>query len=176
MRIPPKVLGERPLGQSLVEFALVFPIFFAILIGMVDVGRAVWANNAIANASREAARYATVHGGTKENPCPVGPPVTSGENKTVIPTASSTCLYPSPSKEAIRDVARGHAVAGGFPVTIEVCYGSDCSGDTDAFGATNARGTPVTVHVTSEVPMILPKLVGIDQINVDATSTMLVNH
>jgi hypothetical protein len=61
-------------------------------------------------------------------------------------------------------------------MTIEVCYGIDCSGDTDAVGATNARGTPVTVRVTSEVPMIVPQLVGITQIPVSATSTMLVNH
>lgn len=167
---------ERTAGQSLVEFALVFPIFFAILVGMVDIGRAVWANNAVANAAREAARYAIVHGGTKSNPCPVGPPVTTGSNKTDIPAASASCPYPSPSKEGIRDVARAFAVAGGFPVTIQVCYGAGCSGDTDAAGATNARGTQVTVHVTSEVPMILPKLVGIDQIDVDATSTMLVSH
>jgi hypothetical protein len=163
-------------GQSLVEFVLVFPIFFLILVGMVDVGRAIWANNAIANAAREAARYAIVHGGTASNPCPVGPPVTTGPKKTVIPPASASCPYPSPSKESIREVARGFAVAGGFPITIEVCYGSGCSGDTDAVDATNARGEPVTVRVISHVPMILPKLVGMDEINVDATSTMLVSH
>ena len=166
----------REPGQSLVEFALVLPIFLAILIGMVDIGRAVWANNAVANAAREATRYAVVHGGSKENQCPVGPPVTTGQNQTVIPPASTSCPYPSPSKEGVREVARNFAIAGGTPMTIEVCYGIDCSGDTDAVGATNARGTPVTVRVTSQVPMIVPQLVGITQIPVSATSTMLVNH
>lgn len=165
-------------GQSLVEFVLVFPIFLAILVGMVDVGRAIWANNVIANAAREAARYAIVHGGTKSNPCPVGPPVTTGptSQQTVIPTASTTCPYPSPSKEGIRVAGRNFAIAAGFPVTIQVCYGTSCSGDTDITGATNARGSPVTVRVTSQVPMIVPKLVGINQIDVSATSTMLVSH
>jgi Flp pilus assembly protein TadG len=167
---------HRTRGQSLVEFALVFPIFLAILIGMVDVGRAVWANNAVANAAREAARYAIVHGGSKTNPCPVGPPVTSGDNRTEIPPASATCPYPSPSKEGIYQAALSFATAAGFPVTVEVCYGDGCSGDTDAQDATNARGTPVTVRVASIVPMIVPQLVGIDQIDVDATSTMLVSH
>lgn len=166
----------RELGQSLVEFALVLPIFLAILIGMVDIGRAVWANNAVANAAREATRYAVVHGGSKENECPVGPPVTTGQNQTVIPAASTSCPYPSPSKEGIRETARAFAIAGGTPMTVEVCYGIDCSGDTDAAGATNARGTPVTVRVTSQVPMIVPQLVGITSIPVSATSTMLVNH
>jgi TadE-like protein len=166
----------REPGQSLVEFALVLPIFLAILVGMVDIGRAVWANNAIANAAREGARYAAVHGGSKENQCPVGPPVTSGPNATVIPPASTSCPYPSPSKDGVREAARTFTIASGFPTTVFVCYGIDCSGDTDATGATNARGTPVTVTITSQVPMIVPQLVGISQINVSATSTMLVNH
>ena len=169
-------LPARGAGQSLVEFALVLPLFLTILIGMVDVGRAIWANNVVANAAREAARYAIVHGGTSTNPCPVGPPVTTGSNKTVIPAASTSCPYPSPSKEGIRDAARNFAIAAGFPVTIEVCYGLNCSGDTDISGATNARGTPITVRVTSQVPMIVPKLVGINQLNIDATSSMLVSH
>lgn len=168
--------GRPDRGQGLVEFALVLPIFLAILVGMVDIGRAVWANNAVANAAREAARYAAVHGGSRENPCPVGPPVTTGANATIIPPASTSCPYPSPSKEGIRVTARNFTIASGYPITVYVCYGTDCSGDTDAPGATNARGTRVTVTVTSEVPMILPKLVGIDQIDVSATSTMLVNH
>lgn len=163
-------------GQSLVEFALVFPLFLVILIGMVDVGRSIWANNSVANAAREAARYAIVHGGTKSNPCPVGPPVTTGSNKTVIPAASTSCPYPSPSKEGIKEAARSYAIAAGFPVSVQVCYGSGCTGDTDITGATNARGTPVTVTVSGQVPMLVPKLVGINQIDVDATSTMLVSH
>jgi type II secretory pathway pseudopilin PulG len=172
---------SRNLGQSLVEFALVLPIFLAILIGMVDIGRAVWANNAVANAAREAARWAVVHGGTPDNECPAGPPVTSGQYKTKVVTPSTSCPHPSPSREGIREVARSFAIAGGTPMTIEVCYGIDCSGDTDGLGsdglpATNVRGTPVTVRVTSQVPMIVPQLVGISQIPVSATSTMLVNH
>ncbi|MCI0346852.1 MAG: pilus assembly protein [Chloroflexi bacterium] len=162
-------------GQSLLEFALVFPIFLAVLLGMVDIGRAVWANNAVANAAREAARYAAIHGGTKANPCPVGPP---GED-TVIPAASTDCPYPSPSKEGIRDVARSHAIAVGVGLSVEVCYGSGCSGDTDVSSpepATNERGTAVTVRVASQVPMIIGDFLGINPIGVSATSTMLVNH
>jgi Flp pilus assembly protein TadG len=50
--------GER--GQALVEFALVIPIFLALLFGILDMGRAVWANNVVAHAAREAARHAAV--------------------------------------------------------------------------------------------------------------------
>lgn len=164
--------GRRQRGQGLVEFALVLPLFTIILLGMIDVGRVIWANNTVANAAREAARYAAVHGGTKANTCPVGPPA----EKTVIPAASASCPYPSPSKDGIRATATSFLVAGGTGTVVSVCYATGCSGDTDAAGATNARGTPVTVTVTSQVPMIVGSLLSLGPITVSATSTMLVNH
>jgi TadE-like protein len=45
-------------GQALVEFALVFPIFILILFGVLDVGRLVYTNSAVAQAAREGARLA----------------------------------------------------------------------------------------------------------------------
>lgn len=50
--------GER--GQSLVEFALVIPIFLLVLVGLFDMGRAVFYYNTISNAAREAVRLAIV--------------------------------------------------------------------------------------------------------------------
>jgi len=163
---------RRQGGQALMEFALVIPIFLVMLIGMVDVGRAVWANNALANAAREGARHAIVHGGSKSNLCPVGPP----GPLTVIPAASSTCPHPSPSKDSIRTVVRQFLVGAGDEVAVTVCYGTGCSGDTDAIGATNERGTPVTVQVSSRVSTIVGTLLHLGTFDLDATSTMLVNH
>lgn len=155
------------------EFALILPIFMVCLLAMFDVGRVIWASNTLANAAREAGRYAIVHGGSPSTACPVGPPVPL---KTVIPPASASCPYPSPSKEGIRNVARAFTVAGGDAMAVTVCYGSGCSGDTDASGATNARGTPVTVTVSSQVTMIVGSIIGHKTFNVTSTTTMLVNH
>lgn len=47
-------------GQSLVEMALVLPIFLVILVGLFDFGRAIYASNAIGNAARAANRVAIV--------------------------------------------------------------------------------------------------------------------
>ena len=55
----PKFRSER--GQSLVESALILPIFILVLVGLFDVGRAVYAYNTISNASREAVRVAIVN-------------------------------------------------------------------------------------------------------------------
>jgi TadE-like protein len=49
---------HRGSGQALVEFALVFPIFLLILFGIIDVGRLVFTNSALSQASREGARAA----------------------------------------------------------------------------------------------------------------------
>jgi Flp pilus assembly protein TadG len=50
--------GEH--GQALVEFALILPVFILMLVGLFDLGRAVYAFNTISNASREAVRVAIV--------------------------------------------------------------------------------------------------------------------
>ena len=49
-------------GQAVVEFALVAIIFFIVVFGTMDVGRAVWNYNTLAQATREGARFAVVHG------------------------------------------------------------------------------------------------------------------
>jgi hypothetical protein len=51
----------RGRGQSLVEFALVIPLFLLILIGVFDLGRGVFAYNTLTNAAREGARMAIVN-------------------------------------------------------------------------------------------------------------------
>lgn len=52
---------DRSGGQSLVEFSLIFPIIVLLVVGFVEVGRAVFAYNTIANAARQAARVAAVN-------------------------------------------------------------------------------------------------------------------
>jgi Flp pilus assembly protein TadG len=47
-------------GQTLVEFALIIPVFILVLMGIFDLGRAVYAYNTANNAAREAARLAIV--------------------------------------------------------------------------------------------------------------------
>src|SRR5659263_85200 len=51
-------------GQSLVEFALVLPMFLLLLIGIAEFGRAWMTRNILTGASREAVRIAAVQGNT----------------------------------------------------------------------------------------------------------------
>ncbi len=53
--------SKRPsAGQSLVEFALVVPVFMAIFFGVIDGGRMVYMNSVLSQAAREGARVAAV--------------------------------------------------------------------------------------------------------------------
>jgi Flp pilus assembly protein TadG len=49
-------------AQSLVEFALVGPIFFVMLLGTIEMGRLMWVSHELSNGTREGARWATVRG------------------------------------------------------------------------------------------------------------------
>jgi Flp pilus assembly protein TadG len=51
---------RRREGQSLVEFAVVLPIFLLLLAGLVDFGLGLYAQMTIINASREGARLGIV--------------------------------------------------------------------------------------------------------------------
>lgn len=49
-------------GQAIIESGLVYLLFFFLLFGIIDFGRIVASYNILAGATREASRYAMVHG------------------------------------------------------------------------------------------------------------------
>ena len=58
--------GQR--GSAIVEFTLVSLLFFSLVFGLVEFGRALFAYSTIASAAREGVRYATVHGSESKHP------------------------------------------------------------------------------------------------------------
>jgi Flp pilus assembly pilin Flp len=161
-------------GQTLVEFALILPVLVILLVGIFDLGHVVWTNDGLSNAAREAARYAIVHGGSDSTPCPVGP----APGTLIVPPASSDCPYPSPSIQSIKDKAEQWLQGVGGSHNVYVCYGDvvSCTSDTNAVGATNVRGTRVTVTVTTDMGLSAPALLGIGPFHLSASTTMLVSH
>jgi hypothetical protein len=170
-------------GQALVEFALIFPIFILLLVSIFDLGHVVWANNSLATAAREAARFAVVHGGSNRAlTCPQGPLPTdwSGSAKTADEcgfTPSSLDPFVD-SREGIKAEAANWLSGVGGTTTVSVCYGvvSTCTGDVDEPGATSARGTRVTVTVSNSVGLAAPSFFGFGPFNLSGTATMLVNN
>jgi len=68
------IAGRRAHGQSLVEFALVIPVFLIILMGVVDFGMAIYKFNGVSQAAREIARVTSVHPCLGTSPCSPGSP------------------------------------------------------------------------------------------------------
>lgn len=55
---------KRRRGAAAVEFAVVAPLFFALIFGIVEFGRLLMVQQILTNASREGARRAIVEGAT----------------------------------------------------------------------------------------------------------------
>ena len=71
--------GRRSLGQGLVEFALVIPVFLFLVFGLIDGARLVYLNSVLSQAAREGARQGAVEaswmGSTDPSCSTVGGPV-----------------------------------------------------------------------------------------------------
>jgi hypothetical protein len=68
---------RRQAAQSMTEFAVLAPVFFLLLLGTIDLGRAVYVYNTIADAAREGTRAAIPY----DNPLP--------SNTTVVAAVQS---------------------------------------------------------------------------------------
>jgi hypothetical protein len=80
---------ERNSGQTLVEFALVFPIFALLLFSIIVLGLYVFYQQQLSNAAREAARYAAIHSSTAQ--CPT----TSWQDPQAPPLSYYRCDPPA---------------------------------------------------------------------------------
>lgn len=56
-----KLPRRRERGQALVEFALVMPVIVFAVLGLLDLGRAIYTYNTLAQSARQAARTAIVN-------------------------------------------------------------------------------------------------------------------
>lgn len=140
-------------GQALVEFALVAPLFFVLLFGIIEAGRFIFYYEMLNNATREGARYAIVNGANSLT-CPTGPPAPS----------TSSC---DPTGADVVDRVRGAAI-GMVPTAIAV---------TPVWHdpANNGRGSTVTVTASFTYGTLVP-LVPLPPITVEAESSLVVNN
>jgi Flp pilus assembly protein TadG len=93
-------------GAAAVEFAIVAPLFFLLVMGMIEYGRMVMVQQVITNASREGARRAVLDGATTTA---VQSTVTSYMTSSSISGATIT-VTPNPPSSA----------ASGSPITVTV--------------------------------------------------------
>lgn len=84
---------DRERGQTLVEFALIAPLFLMVLVGVIVLGLIVFYNQQLGNAAREAARFASVHSASAQCPvvstlAPAGIDLATGHTGAVAPPVS----------------------------------------------------------------------------------------
>lgn len=88
-------------GAAAVEFAVVAPVFFLLVFGMIEYGRMVMVQQIITNASREGARIGVLDGSTSSDvTTAVQGYLTSaairGADVTVTPSPPSSAGYGAP--------------------------------------------------------------------------------
>lgn len=88
---------QRQRGDSLVELALVLPVLLLILIGILDLGRAVYAYHVVANCAREGARYGV---GVENNPAAIAAVVRSAA--VGLDTSQLAVSVTYPTQDTIR--------------------------------------------------------------------------
>jgi len=127
---------RRSRGQGLAEFALVFPVLILILMGIFDLGRAVFAFNALGNAAREGTRVGIVNQYL---------PDIRARVLTFAPTIDQN---DPPTRITISSVACGAQLALGCDVTVQI----DTTFTLITPIVSNIVG-PITMHVASSQPV-----------------------
>jgi len=104
---------RRVYGQSLVEFALICPVFVMMVMGVVDFGRVFYTYEALANATREGARYCALHAHDTW-----ASNQSSATSSRVIGELNGTVATPSVYGSAVGQPACDTAIASGSTVTV----------------------------------------------------------
>lgn len=143
----------RSPGQSLVEFALVLPVFLFMLFGLIDVGRFVYLNSTLSQAAREGARLGSVEAsyrGSSDPACgSLGGPVCPANDAALladVASAANRMMAPFGSV-ATTDMSCVMAPPTGTPPSGN-WTGTTCSN--------HAPGNVISVRVTASFTPITP--------------------
>ena len=167
-------------GQSMVEFALVLPIFLLMLFGLVDMGRLVYANTTMSQAAREAARVASVQaywvGNTTDASCnqaggPTCPADDAAMRTNVVTTANgmmtSVGTIASSNLHISCTLATSSAPSGNWTSPPNGC---------STAAVRQASGSRVSVRIAMSFQAITP-LIGqfFNSIELEGSATMTIN-
>ena len=164
-------LDDARRGQTLVEFALVLPIFLLLLFGVIDGGRFVYVNSTLSNAAREGARLGSVEAswrGSSHASCGAsGGPVCPANDTVLIDhirTAANRQMAPFGQ---VQNVYLSCVPATGTPPT-GTWTGSAC-GSKEAGGLLSVRVTFTWQALTPIVGNVMGTITS------SASSTVIIN-
>ena len=156
--------GSR--GQALAETALILPVFLLILMGIFDLGRAVFAYTAVGNAAREGARVATVNQIPTASECDESRPVEDPNNahwaaiacavmagsQAGVTTADVTVSYAAPTGSSLKCTNATNSEA----ASVQVGCMASVTVQTTWHAITPIIGSfigPITLRSTSVMPI-----------------------
>lgn len=121
--------GRATRGQTLTEFSLVAPLFFMVLFGIIVLGIAVFYQQQVTNAAREAARYAALHTATSR--CPTVSNLAPDVALLPLPNSYYPCDAPSARWPAMTTAAREHVFGlASSEVRVTACWSGYWTKDT----------------------------------------------
>lgn len=141
--------GEK--GQSIVEFAMVVTIFFAIVFGVFDFGIAAYTYHYVSNSAREAARWAIVHGQDSSSPA----------------TATDVENY-------VKDAGRLPPGINPANMTVTTEWPGDAT-NPDCTAGSKKHGCPVKVTVLYNYDFLLPFITS-PALQIQSSSQMVIAH
>lgn len=147
----PRLKGDQ--GSSTVEYALTFILLMMMLFGVAGFGLGLYAYHFVANAAREATRWATVNGSAciTDNSCKS--PATVGDVRAYVGTIIPPGIDPTQV-----------TVAATWPSTAGICAATS-----------NAPGCTVKVQVTYKYNFIFP-LIHTGPLTLSSSSDMTITH
>jgi len=158
---------SRSRGQAITEFGLALPILMLVVVGLFEVGRAVFMHSSVTNASREAVRYATAFGVNESN-------VLHYQNCAAIRDTARKVgfLLPLEDDDIVIEYDTGpDPDTGVVPSPFDSCdavAGDATDGVDDSIGL--SCGDRVVVTVTSQYNPILPKLIPLSAQTISSSS------
>jgi len=102
-------------GTSAVEFAIIAPVFFMLLFGIIDGGRLMWTQVGLQHAAEMAARCASLETVDNPSPCP-------GNSIQNYAAQQAFGLNPSPGVFAVSTPACGVQVSASYTFQFFATY------------------------------------------------------
>jgi hypothetical protein len=140
MRPAAKRTGFAPgRGQSLAEFAIVFPIMFLIVAAIIQFGLIFWSQNTLTQVARDTGRWAAT-----QQECD-SPAAIQGVVDTANQLAASSTLF-------------GYDGSWTDAANVDVTWTRDGSPPADCPPAGNQEVAYVTIRLTYQIPLFFPFL------------------
>jgi hypothetical protein len=141
-------------GQTMVELALIAPLFFMVLFGIVIIGIGIFYQQQVTNAAREAARFAAIHSATAQCPTASTLDPRGGAGGAYVQQEYVACDRPSEGWPKMTAQARNRLFGiNAQSVLVSACwsgYRDDATSTYDAPppGTYQIAGVPVTYTTT----------------------------